>query len=172
MSGSYPYAGKCATVYKYSTVHGISQGKKHVDDIRQACELKIQVREQKFLVPRVLCRYDNTLDYLRGRFDKESGLAFISKFNALRDKAVQYSDAGVAPESVQGQEFAKEFWQLITEFTDGDMSMLPQLMKMGEINTDNTDWQQKQEKLNAFLGPALETYFNNLGMNPFEVKNG
>ncbi len=57
MSGSYPYAGKCATVYKYSTVHGISQGKKHVDDIRQACELKIQVREQKFLVPRVLCRY-------------------------------------------------------------------------------------------------------------------
>ena len=114
---------------------------------------------------------DNTLDYLRGRFDKESGLAFISKFNALRDKAVQYSDAGVTPESVQGQEFAKEFWQLITEFTDGDMSMLPQLMKMGEINTDNTDWQQKQEKLNAFLGPALEAYFNNLGANPFEAKN-
>ena len=56
-------------------------------------------------------------------------------------------------------------------FTDGDMSMLPQLMKMGEINTDNTDWQQKQEKLNAFLGPALEIYFNNLGVNPFEAKN-
>ena len=102
-------------------------------------------------------------------FDKDSGLAFISKFNALRDKAVQYSDAGVAPESAQGQEFAKEFWQLITEFTGGDMSMLPQLMKMGKINTDNTDWQQKQEKLNAFLGPALDAYFNNLGKNPFEV---
>lgn len=115
---------------------------------------------------------DNTLDYLRGRFDKENGLAFINKFNSLRDRAVQYSSEGIAPESAQGQEFAKEFWRLITEFTGGDMSMLPQLMKMGEINTDNTDWQQKQEKLNAFLGPALETYFNNLGMNPFEVKNG
>lgn len=114
---------------------------------------------------------DNTLDYLRGRFDKESGLAFISKFNALRDKAVQYRNAGVSPVSVQGQEFAKEFWQLITEFTDGDMRMLPQLMKMGEINTDNTEWQQKQEKLNAFLEPALEAYFNNLGANPFEAKN-
>ena len=114
---------------------------------------------------------DNTLDYLRERFDKESGLAFINKFNSLHDRAVQYSSEGIAPESAQGQEFAKEFWRLITEFTGGDMSMLPQLMKMGEINTDNTDWQQKQEKLNAFLGPALETYFNNLGMNPFEVKN-
>ena len=114
---------------------------------------------------------DNTLDYLRGRFDKESGLAFINKFNSLRDRAVQYSSEGIAPESAQGQEFAKEFWRLITEFTGGDMSMLPQLMKMGEINTDNTDWQQKQEKLNAFLGPALEIYFNNLGVNPFEAKN-
>lgn len=112
---------------------------------------------------------DNTLDYLRERFDKDSGLAFISKFNALRDKAVQYSNAGVSPVSVQGQEFAKEFWQLITEFTGGDMSMLPQLMKMGEINTDNTEWQQKQEKLNTFLEPALDAYFNNLGKNPFEV---
>lgn len=112
---------------------------------------------------------DNTLDYLRERFDKDSGLAFISKFNALRDKAVQYSTAGVSPVSAQGQEFAKEFWRLITEFTGGDMSMLPQLMKMGEINTDNTEWQQKQEKLNAFLEPALEAYFNNLGKNPFEV---
>ena len=114
---------------------------------------------------------DNTLDYLRGRFDKESGLAFISKFNALRDKAVQYSDAGVPPESAQGQEFAKAFWQLITEFTGGDMTMLPQLMKMGEINTDNPEWQQKQEKLNAFLGPALDAYFKDLGVNPFEAKN-
>ena len=114
---------------------------------------------------------DNTLDYLRGRFDKESGLAFINKFNALRDKAVQYSEAGVAPESAQGQEFAKEFWQLITEFTDGDMRMLPQLMSMGKLDTDNAEWQEKMDILNAFISPALETYFNNLGVNPFEVKN-
>ena len=49
------------------------------------------------------------------------------------------------------------------------------LSKLGSLfavkNTDNTDWQQKQEKLNAFLGPALEVYFNNLGVNPFEAKN-
>lgn len=115
---------------------------------------------------------DDTLDDLRVRFDKESGLAFIRKFKALREKAVQYGDAGVAPESAQGQAFAKEFWQLITEFTGGDMRMLPQLMKMGAISTNRSDWQQKQEKLNAFLEPALEVYFQNLGINPFEVNHG
>ena len=139
--------------------------KKYADII-----VNLQMRNENYW----LIKYfdDNTLDYLRRRFDKESGLAFISRFNALRDKAVQYSNAGVAPESAQGQEFAKEFWQLITEFTGGDMSMLPQLMKMGKLDTDNAEWQKKMNVLNAFIGPALESYFNNSGMNPFEVKNG
>ena len=139
--------------------------KKYADII-----VNLQMRNENYW----LIKYfdDNTLDYLRRRFDKESGLAFISRFNALRDKAVQYSNAGVAPESAQGQEFAKEFWQLITEFTGGDMSMLPQLMKMGKLDTDNAEWQEKMNVLNAFIGPALESYFNNSGMNPFEVKNG
>ena len=139
--------------------------KKYADII-----VNLQMRNENYW----LIKYfdDNTLDDLRRRFDKESGLAFISRFNALRDKAVQYSNAGVAPESAQGQEFAKEFWQLITEFTGGDMSMLPQLMKMGKLDTDNAEWQEKMNVLNAFIGPALESYFNNSGMNPFEVKNG
>lgn len=139
--------------------------KKYADII-----VNLQMRNENYW----LIKYfdDNTLDDLRRRFDKESGLAFISRFNTLRDKAVQYSNAGVAPESAQGQEFAKEFWQLITEFTGGDMSMLPQLMKMGKLDTDNAEWQEKMNVLNAFIGPALESYFNNSGVNPFEDKNG
>ena len=110
---------------------------------------------------------EDTLGFLREHFDRESGLAFLRKFNALRDAAAQYHDRGVAPESEEGQKFAKEFWQLIAEFTGGDGSMLPRLMKMGDIDTDNAEWNQKQEKLNAFLGPALEVYFRNEGVDPF-----
>lgn len=114
---------------------------------------------------------DNTLDFLRERFDKESGLAFMSKFSTLQNKAIGYRNAGVAPDSEQGQEFAKEFWQMLTEFTGEDMSILPQLMKMGEVKTDNTEWKQKQDIFIAFLEPALEAYFGNAGINPLEVKN-
>ena len=31
---------------------------------------------------------------------------------------------------------------------------------------------EKMDILNAFIAPALEVYFKNLGINPFEVKNG
>ena len=114
---------------------------------------------------------DDTLDYLRKRFNKESGLVFINKFNALRDMAVQYSKSSVSPDSEQGQKFAREFWNLIMQFTGGDMSMLPLLMKMGSLDTDNAEWQEKMNVLSAFIGPALETYFKNAGVDPFEVKN-
>jgi len=35
MSGPHPYASKHSTAYKCSTVYGIPQGKKYIDDIRQ-----------------------------------------------------------------------------------------------------------------------------------------
>ena len=111
---------------------------------------------------------ESTLDYLRNKFDRESGLAFINKFKQLRDRAVQFSEAGIKPDSEQGQQFAQEFWQLIMQFTGGDMGMLPQLMKMGEVNTKNVEWKQKQDIMNAFLAPALEAYFKGKNIDPFE----
>lgn len=114
---------------------------------------------------------DTTLDFLRNKFDKESSLAFLSKFTALQDRALKYCDAGVAPNSEKGQQFAKEFWQLITEFTGGNMLMLEELMKMNNAISDNTELHQKQELFNAYLESALEVYFSETGFNPFEVNN-
>ena len=33
------------------------------------------------------------------------------------------------------QQVVKEYWGLIMEFTNGDMSMLPKLMEVGNIDT-------------------------------------
>lgn len=115
---------------------------------------------------------DSTLDYCRKRFDKESGLEFINKFNAVLEKAEQCLKSGVAPDSEQGQLIAKEFWQLITEFTGGDMSMLPQLMNIGSSKLGSEKLYDTQNTLNGFIEPALGVYFKNLGINPFESKNG
>ena len=53
----YTYAGEHPTAHKYSTVYGISQGQKYIDDFRPTCEFKVQIRLKKFLVSRILCRY-------------------------------------------------------------------------------------------------------------------
>lgn len=106
---------------------------------------------------------DNMLDYCHKKFDRETGVAFINRFNLIMQEIEKCIAEGVAPESGQGQLIAKEFWQLITEFTGGDMSMLPQLMNLGNAQTDNS--------LNGFIEPALNAYFIKTGLNPFEDKN-
>lgn len=109
-----------------------------------------------------------TLDHIRSRFDKESGIAFLQKFMQLQDEAIRLQENGVPAESQRGIQFAKAYWDLILEFTDGDAAMLPKLMQMGEIDALNQEWKQKQARANLFIEPALGAYFSNLGINPFQ----
>lgn len=111
---------------------------------------------------------DDTLDHIRSKFDKESGLAFMDRFNHLSDEIVQLQKENVPPESPKSQQVVKEYWGLIMEFTNGDMSMLPKLMEVGNIDTATNAWEEKQKIVNNYVSPALEVYFSKLGFNPFE----
>ena len=111
---------------------------------------------------------DDTLDHIRNRFDKESGLNFMDRFNRLSDEITELQKASVSPESEKCQRIVKEYWGLITEFTNGDMSMLPKLMEVGNIDTATNAWEERQKIVNDYLEPALQIYFLKLGENPFE----
>ena len=114
---------------------------------------------------------DDTLDHIRSKFDKESGLDFMDRFNRLSDEIVRLQKENVPPESEKCQQIVKEYWGLIMEFTNGDMSMLPKLMEIGDIDTAANTWEERQKIVNAYLEPALQIYFSKLGTNPFdEVK--
>lgn len=111
-----------------------------------------------------------TLDHIRSRFDRESGMAFLQKFLHLQEEAIRLRDEGVQPESPKGLQFAKVYWDMILEFTNGDDAMLPKLMQMGENNEFSQEWKQKQTQANVFIEPALDAYFSSLGINPFQEK--
>ena len=111
---------------------------------------------------------DDTLDHIRNRFDKESGLNFMDRFNRLSDEMIELQKANVSPESEKCQRAVKEYWELITEFTNGDMNMLPKLMEVGNIDTASNAWEERQKIVNGYLEPALQIYFSRLGENPFE----
>ena len=111
---------------------------------------------------------DDMLDHIRSQFDKESGLNFMDRFNRLSDDIVQLQKENVPPESEKCQRIVKEYWGLIMEFTNGDMSMLPKLMEVGNIDTAANVWEERQKIVNDYLEPALQIYFLKLGVNPFE----
>ncbi len=111
---------------------------------------------------------DDTLDHIRNHFDKESGLDFMDRFNRLSDEIVQLQKETVPPENEKCQQVVKAYWNLIMEFTNGDMSMLPKLMEVGNIDTATNAWEERQKIINDYLEPALQVYFSRLGENPFE----
>ncbi len=111
---------------------------------------------------------DDTLDHIRHRFDKESGLYFMDRFNRLSDEIIKLQKAGVSPESEKCQRIVKEYWGLVMEFTNGDMSMLPKLTEIGHIDTAANVWEERQKIVNDYVEPALQIYFSRLGENPFE----
>ena len=109
----------------------------------------------------------NILDYCHKHFNKQNAPIFISKFNMILEKIERAIKSNIMPDSEQGQNIAKEFWQLITEFFGGDMSMLSQLMNSVNLQANGSEYNH----MLSFIEPALGVYFNNLGINPFEVKN-
>lgn len=112
---------------------------------------------------------DQTLDHIRTRFDRDSGLEFLHTFNRLQDQALQLQDNGILPQSPQGQKLAKEYWDMVTQFTGSDTGMLSRLMEMGKIEAvEDNGLRRRQERANAFLEPALDAYFQSAGINPFE----
>ena len=92
----------------------------------------------------------------------------MDRFNRLSDEIVQLQQKDIPPESEKCQQVIKEYWGLIMEFTNGDMRMLPKLMEVGNIDTAENDWEERQKIVNDYVGPALQVYFSRLGINPFE----
>ena len=111
---------------------------------------------------------DDMLDYIRSKFDKDSGLDFIDRFNSLSDEIIQLQKDNIPPDSEKCQQITEEYWNLIMEFTGGDMTMLPKLGEIGNIDTATNEWEEKQKLVNDYLEPALQIYLSRLGINPFE----
>ncbi|MCL2564776.1 MAG: MerR family transcriptional regulator [Defluviitaleaceae bacterium] len=112
--------------------------------------------------------FDNsTLDHYRSRFDKESGSYVLNTYKKLTKKVKELQIKGLLPESEQGQALAKDWWDMIMDFTDGDMSLLPELSKLADKLSDNEENNKFEVNLD-FIDKAMRIYFTNLGYNPFD----
>lgn len=134
---------------------------------------------------------DDTLDHIRRRFDRESGIAFMERFEDMNERILRLKEKGIPSEDRRVQEAAEEFWKLVMEFTGGDMSLLPKLMEFGSLIANTSDsgkesspdgnefgnaadenekkkaeWISRQTEIQEYLQPALELYFQRSG-NPF-----
>ncbi len=114
---------------------------------------------------------DNLISHLRDRFGSEpdKGRMLIEKYTALLDEALDLQARGESPVGEKGLALAKQWWEMIMEFTGGDFNMLPKLMK---FNENKQGWDEKiadkQRQADDYIEQALGCYFEQQGIQiPF-----
>ncbi len=107
-----------------------------------------------------------TMEHIKNRFDEQSARALYDQWVELCSRAVRLLNKGVTPDSEQAQNLAKDWWDMVLEFTGGDMSLMAELEK---ISQNKSDWspEQKQnwEIAESFISNALEIYMQTLHSN-------
>jgi len=114
---------------------------------------------------------DQTLDHIRSHFDKDSGTAFVNTFMQLQNEAIRLQNANIPADSDETQNFAKAYWDMIMDFTGGDMSMLSKLIELGQFQNTDPKWKEVQDIANRYVEQALGVYFSRLGVDPFQAGN-
>lgn len=109
-----------------------------------------------------------TLDHIRRKFDKKSGIEFMDNFNAIRTQVLDFNKNKIDPANKQVQAVTKKFWDLIMEFTDGDMTLLPKLEEFGKLQSMDNNWKRDQIIINEYLEQSLKIYFENINNHSIE----
>ena len=110
----------------------------------------------------------NEFYWMIKHFDEDSGRTMMDRSTRLLTEAARLQEEGVLPDSERGQSFAKKFWDMIMEFTGGDLGIVSRLMKTENFNGEEDRGQQRQAETNFFIGTALGAYFEKIGYHPFE----
>lgn len=118
--------------------------------------------------------FDDTLsDHIKERFsdDPDSAEKTYRTYLHLLDEACLFVRRGESPESASSMALAEKWWNMIMDFTGGDMTLLP---KLESFNSDKTGWDkelaQKQYEVDDFIGKVLDCYLKKQGMHIPEME--
>jgi len=138
-------------------------------DFKKYADIIVNLQMKNELYGLVKHMDDKTLDHFRSRFDRESAAAIINTLNRLCGQSEKFQKKGIPPESEQGQALGKEWWDMVMEFTDGDMGLLYGLVEFVE-QQDGCDskWKGRWESVEEYLRKAMQTYFMNNGIDPLK----
>ena len=115
----------------------------------------------------VINAFDNAFhNHLKTHFSSqpELGLQIMETYLQLLDEGIVLKREEEPYDSLKSMEYAKRWWEMVHQFTGGDMSLLP---KLYEFNTNKHNWDDeisvKQNEIDDFLNKVLEYYLSTLG---------
>lgn len=110
---------------------------------------------------------DDQLKSVADRFDSKEKYERI--MNQSKEVFAQLNilyRRGADPAGKEGQELAKQWWDMVSAFTDGDPDLLKPLLSAGrDVNNWPEETKGLQDAIRNFLGAALDIYLKKTGIH-------
>lgn len=107
------------------------------------------------------CFNESLSNHIKDRFtnDLHGGIRILDAYKTLLDETLILKQQGESPESERSIQLAEKWWNMILEFTGGDMSLLSELDAFNnEKDNWNNEFSEKQKEIDDFLEAALNSY--------------
>ena len=126
----------------------------------------------------VLKLFDFTLsDHLEKRFAERPEFAndILNTYLGVVDEGIQLKKEGIPPSDEKAIQLAERWWNMVLDFTGGDMTLLPRLI---EFNNNKSKWPEdmsdRQHEIDEYIEQALSNYFAKKGISfpGLESENG
>lgn len=106
------------------------------------------------------------------KYDKESGQEFYKYLINMTESAIQLQEKGIRPESPAGQELAAVWWNMVTDFTGGDDSLLTSIFNVPDkLEGLANEFTEKWKQVEGFVGMALEKYLRDNQIGYPDISN-
>lgn len=110
--------------------------------------------------------FDDPLkDHIRNRFkdNPQAGLDIFETYKIILEEAITLKRQGFSSRSDHSLSLAKRWWDMVLEFTGGDLSLIPQLEAFSKSKDQwNHELAIKQKEVDEFLEEALVAYFDTM----------
>lgn len=108
---------------------------------------------------------DPLKEHITKRFgtDEEAGNQIFETYKSVLEEALQLCKQDENPKSEKSNVLAGKWWDMIMDFTGGDLSLVPLLE---QFNNDKDHWNnefsEKQKQIDKYLEEILKCYFERL----------
>ena len=122
----------------------------------------LQMKNERYWLVKYLD--DDVLDLLKEHAtSEENATKLIEDTNDFIEEAANLHDEGVSPESEQGQDLAKRFWEWLMKLTGGDVSMVQKINEQMIKSLSDEKHDEIMNKFRLFISSSLKFYFNTNG---------
>lgn len=109
----------------------------------------------------------------RAEQDHGFGLRVSQQFNTISNTMYELVQKKADPAGTEGQAAAKKLWDMIQDFTDGDINVLSDVLK---FSSEQDSWpeniKKRQAAISNFMNSAISVYLENNNIDMHGMMEG